>query len=124
VNGHDHNMYHISAPDWRGKSRRRMHYICSGAGSQMRPEYPSCTPHGLVSQNGCVTQDQLGSRHPFWHAFFTLSETDSGLDLKGGLAVFSVYEDQLGIRFIEPVPDVAAGRIWRERYGATVPLGG
>ena len=124
VNGHDHNMYHISAPDWRGKSPSRMHYICSGAGSQMRPIYPNCTPHGLVSQNGCVTQGQLGSRSPFWHAFFTRSETDSSLDLKGGFALFSVHDDKLGIRFIEPVPDPVTGRTWRERYAAMVPPGG
>lgn len=122
VNGHDHCMYHISAPDWRGKTTRRMHYICSGAGSQMRPVYPNCTPHGLVSKNGCVTQDQLGSRHPFWHAFFTKSETVSGLDLKGGFALFRVHDQELGIRFIEPVPDVGTGRAWRERYVATLPL--
>jgi hypothetical protein len=101
-----------------------MHYVCSGAGSQMRPIYPNCTPHGLVSQNGCVTQGQLGSRSPFWHAFFTRSETDSSLDLKGGFAVFSVHDDKLGVRFIEPVPDPVTGRAWRERYAAIVPLGG
>ena len=123
VNGHDHNMYHISAPDWRGKAARQMHYICSGAGSQMRPTYPNCAPHGLVSQNGCVTQDQLGARNPFWHAFFTQSATRPGVDLQGGFAVFTVHHDRLGIRFIEPVPDPATGRGWRERYAATIPLG-
>ena len=123
VNGHDHCMYHISAPDWRGRAPGRMHYICSGAGSQMRPVYPACVPHGLVSQTGCVTREQLGPREPFWHAFFTKSETGS-LDLKGGFAVFEVAGDALGVRFIEPVFDPATGRKWRERYAAAVPLRG
>ena len=122
VNGHDHCMYHISAPDWRGRTPRRMHYICSGAGSQMRPVYPNCAPQGPVSRNGCVTQEQLGPRTPFWHAFFTKSETIGSIDLKGGLAVFSVHDDRLGIRFIEPVADRATGRNWRERYSTAVPL--
>jgi hypothetical protein len=114
-------MYHISAPDWRGKASARMHYICSGAGSQMRPVYPNCTPHGLVSANGCVAPGQLGPRQPFWHAFFTQSEAPA-LDLKGGFAVFDVDDSELGIRFIEPVPDPVTGQPWRERYGAKVPL--
>ena len=122
VNGHDHNMYHISAPDWRRKTRTRMHYIGSGAGSQMRPIYPNCSPQGLVAQNGCVTREQLGARNPYWHAFFTKSETVGSVDLKGGFAVFRVYENEVGIHFIEPVPDLALGRAWRERYVARLPL--
>ena len=119
VNGHDHNLYHISAPDWRGKAAGKMHYICSGAGSEMRPVYPACVPHGLVSQSGCVTRDQLGGKEPFWHAFFTQSER-SEVNLKGGFAVFEVADSDLRIRFIEAVADEASGRSWRERYSAAV----
>ena len=122
VNGHDHNMYHISAPDWRGKSPGKMHYICSGAGSQMRPVYPACVPHGLVSQSGCVTREQLGPNEPYWHAFFTQSEQPK-LNLQGGFALFEVEQTDLRIRFIEPVTDPATGRSWRERYAATIPIG-
>lgn len=121
VNGHDHNLYHISAPDWRGKAAGRMHYICSGAGSEMRPVYPACVPNGLVSQSGCVTREQLGPHQPYWHAFFTQSER-SDLDLKGGFAVFEVGDTDLRVRFIEPVADAASGRPWRERYAASVPI--
>ena len=99
-----------------------MHYICSGAGSQMRAVFPSCIPQGLASRTACVTKEQLGPRDPFWHAFFTKSDRNSALDLKGGFAVFDVRNEELGIRFIEPVPDAATGRRWRERYAATLPL--
>ena len=122
VCGHDHCMYHISAPDWRGRASGRMHYLCSGAGSQMRPVYPGCVPHGLVSATGCVTREQLGPREPYWHAFFTKSKTDSSLDLKGGFAVFEVGADALRVRFIEPVPDATTGRSWTERYAASLPV--
>jgi len=44
------------------------------------------------------------------------------VDLKGGFAVFTVHDDRLGIRFIEPVADVKTGRPWRERYATSVPL--
>lgn len=124
VNGHDHCMYHISAPDWRAKAAGRMHYICSGAGSQMRAVYPSCIPHRLASQTACVTREQLGARDPFWHAFLTKSELNSELDLKGGFAVFDVQSDKLGIRFIEPIADAARGWGWRTRYAATLPIRG
>ena len=123
VNGHDHCMYHISAPDWRGRAPGRMHYICSGAGSQMRVVRPTCIPHGLASTTTCVTKEQLGPRAPFWHAFFTDSDSKA-LDLQGGFAVFSVDNDQLAIRFIEPVFDAATGRGWRVRYSAMVPVRG
>jgi tartrate-resistant acid phosphatase type 5 len=122
VNGHDHCMYHISAPDWRGKAPGRMHYICSGAGSEMRPVYPPCVPRGLVSQSGCVTREQLGPHEPFWHAFFTKSDNVSSLDLKGGFAVVDVQDTHMRVGFIEPVADAAAGRPWRERYAASVPI--
>jgi hypothetical protein len=122
VNGHDHCMYHISAPDWRGKTARRMHYVCSGAGSQMREVHPSCIPRGLAAQSACVTRDQLGPRNPFWHAFFTKSDRNPRLDLKGGFALFEVGDDALGIRFIEAVHDVARGRRWRERYATSLPI--
>jgi len=122
VNGHDHCMYHISAPDWRRKAAGRMHYLCSGAGSEMRAVFPSCIPHGLASRTACVTKEQLGPRDPFWHAFFTKSERNRALDLKGGFAVFDVRSDELGIRFIEPVLDLATGQRWRQRYAATLPL--
>lgn len=121
VNGHDHNLYHISAPDWRRKAEGRMHYICSGAGSEMRPAYPACMPQGLVSQSGCVSQQQLGTKQPFWHAFFTQSER-SEVDLKGGFAVFEIGRSDLRIRFIEAVADPAVGTAWRERYSADVPI--
>jgi tartrate-resistant acid phosphatase type 5 len=121
VNGHDHCMYHISAPDWRGRSSHRMHYICSGAGSQMRAVYPSCIPRGLASRTACVTKDQLGPRQPFWHAFFTKSDENPELDLKGGFALFQVQDKDIGIRFVEAVPDPSKGRLWRERYSATLP---
>ena len=123
VNGHDHCMYHISAPDWRGRAAGRMHYICSGAGSQMREVRPACIPHGLASQTACVTKQQLGPRQPFWHAFFTESDSEA-LNLRGGFAVFSIDHDTLAVRFIEPVFDPATGRGWRDRYTAKVPLRG
>lgn len=122
VCGHDHCMYHISAPDWRGRATGRMHYLCSGAGSQMRPVYPACVPRGLVSRTGCVTREQLGAREPYWHAFFTKSKTNPALDLKGGFALFEVHQGEIRVRFIEPVPDARTGRTWRERYAANVPI--
>ena len=121
VNGHDHCMYHISAPDWRGKAAGRMHYICSGAGSQMRAVFPGCIPSGRASQAACIAKGQLGPRDPFWHAFFTKSDLHGELDLKGGFAVFDLQQGGLGIRFIEPVADAATGRRWRARYAVTLP---
>ena len=121
VNGHDHNMYHISAPDWRGTAAGRMHYICSGAGSKMRPIIPSCIPHGLASEAPCITKSQLGPRAPFWHAFFTQIDRPE-LDLKGGLALFEVHSDEIAVRFIEALMDPTTGRRWRERYAAKLPL--
>ena len=99
-----------------------MQYICSGAGSEMRTVRPNCIPHGLASHTACVTKKQLGPRDPFWHAFFTKSETDGEVDLKGGFAVFDVADDELGIRFIEPVADAVTGGRWRARYAARLPL--
>jgi tartrate-resistant acid phosphatase type 5 len=122
VNGHDHCMYHISAPDWRGKAAGSMHYICSGAGSQMRPVYPPCIPHGLVSQANCVSREQLGPREPYWHAFFTRSDASPALDLKGGFAVFEATGRSLDVRFIEPVPDPVTGLNWRQRYSGAVAI--
>ena len=87
----------------------------------MRAVYPSCIPHGLASQTACVTKEQLGPRQPFWHAFFTKSDQNPKLDLKGGFALFTVRDHDLSIRFIEAVPDPAKGRLWRERYSATLP---
>ena len=123
VNGHDHNLYHISAPDWRRKAAGRVHYICSGAGSEMRPVYPACVPHGLVSQSGCVTREQIGGKEPFWHAFFTQSQR-SEVDLKGGFAVFELADAQLRVRFIEATPDPKTGRSWRERYASNLQTRG
>ena len=123
VNGHDHCMYHISAPDWRGKAAGNIHYICSGAGSQMRPTYPHCVPEGPVSQSACLTEEQLGPRKPYWHAFFTESPLESR-NLEGGFAVFEIHDEMLDFRFIEPLPDVAAGTRWRERYRAPIPVRG
>ena len=123
VNGHDHCMYHISAPDWRGKASGRMHYICSGAGSQMREILPSCIPRGLASETGCVTRGQLGGRNPFWHAFFTKSDRNRAVDLKGGFAVFDIRGDALGVRFIEASPNLAGGQRWTERYEVAMPFG-
>jgi acid phosphatase len=120
VNGHDHCMYHISAPDWRGKAGGRMHYLCSGAGSQMRAVLPDCIPSGLASETACVTKAQLGPRNPFWHAFFTKDEVNSALDLQGGFAVLDVDHDALGVRFVEPVADPLTGRPWRARYATTI----
>ena len=122
VNGHDHNMYHISALDWRGRAAGRMHYLCSGAGSQMRPTYPGCVPHGLVSQSQCEGAALLGPRQPYWHAFFTRSKTDPALNLQGGFAVFEVGNDSIAVRFIEPVPDPKSGRTWTERYAHDLPV--
>ena len=122
VNGHDHCMYHISAPDWRSRAAGSMHYVCSGAGSQMRPVYPSCVPQGLVAQSGCVSAETVGPRQPYWHAFFTEKPTQPAIDLKGGFALFDVDERDLEIRFIEAVPDEATGRPWRLRYSARLPI--
>ena len=87
----------------------------------MRAVYPSCIPRGLASETACVTKDQLGSRQPFWHAFFTKSDQNPELDLKGGFALFQVQDKEIGIRFVEAVPDPSKGRLWRERYSATLP---
>ena len=109
------------AEDWRGKATRRMHYICSGAGSKMRPVYPECAVQGLT-QESCVMVGEMGGRQPLWHAFFTKSETSPSLDLKGGFAVFELLDTRLGVRFIEPVPDPANSRLWRERYTTHIPI--
>jgi len=122
-NGHDHCMYHISAPDWRGIARQRMHYICSGAGSQMRAVDPPCVPRGLASEAACMDKLQLGSRNPFWHAFFTRSETSPEFDLKGGVALCEVSVSELRIRFLEAVANMATGEPWTERHGYSIPLG-
>ena len=99
-----------------------MHYICSGAGSEMRPVYPACVPDGLVSQSGCVTREQLGPHEPYWHAFFTRSESVRSLDLKGGFAEFAIQGADIRVRFIEPVTDTTAGRSWTERYSANLSM--
>lgn len=122
VNGHDHCMYHISAPDWRGRAAGSIHYICSGAGSQMRPVYPACIPRGPLAQSSCISPETLGPREPFWHAFFTERPAEPAIDLQGGFALFNVHDRILTVSFVEAVPDQATGQPWRVRYSARLPI--
>ena len=122
VNGHDHCMYHISAPDRRGKAPERVHYLCSGAGSKMRPVEPPFVQAGLASDLALPATGASSAR-PVWHAFFTKSAVASR-NLEGGFAAFEVHGSELKIRFIEPRPDLRNGTAWRERYAAAIPIRG
>lgn len=86
VNGHDHCLYHIS--------RDGMHYICSGAGSQILAKYKG--GQRFIETDGRLTgcalpvfcdQATRGDLFPYWHSHIA----------DGGFAEFEVGPD--GPRF-------------------------
>ena len=99
--GHDHSMYHISryrtADDWE-----RLHYICSGAGSQMLPNYTGGAPVGCVMPTAC----RADRTTPQWHAFFaegrnapTAVRRDH--HMPGGFAAIEVRGSEMRVDFID-----------------------
>lgn len=79
VNGHDHCLYHIK--------QCRMHYVCSGAGSEVL--------HSTKFGPGdCVVADQCtGNPHdPKWQSLFH-KEPGSDKHIDGGFALFELGRD-------------------------------
>jgi tartrate-resistant acid phosphatase type 5 len=64
VHGHDHCLYHIS--------RAGLHYICSGAGSEVLHHYTGGEESGCVLPVFCdtATRDDV---FPFWHYYLEAS---------------------------------------------------
>lgn len=87
VCGHDHCLYHIT--------QGPMHYICSGAGSQMLPGYKGGPTPGCVLKAECADQHS-----PKWHAFFA-SVPDPYYSLDGGFAHFEVTGEGAGFSFYD-----------------------
>lgn len=87
VCGHDHCLSHIT--------HRGMHYICSGAGSQMLGGY-----RGGI-EPGCVLRAECSHRTgPQWHAFFA-SVRDPYYRLDGGFAHFEITTDRAEFSFFD-----------------------
>jgi tartrate-resistant acid phosphatase type 5 len=85
--GHDHGMYHIVHDG--------LHYICSGAGSQILPEYTGGKVYGCVLRGHCHDPDQ-----PRWLSFLGQSWRPE-YDLKGGFAIFEVTRSGATFSFID-----------------------
>jgi tartrate-resistant acid phosphatase type 5 len=81
VCGHDHCLYHIS--------RDGMHYICSGAGSEVLTRYTGGMGPGCVFANTCqaAAGDQPAA---VWHAFLSIA----------GFAAFQIG-DQVTFNFVD-----------------------
>jgi tartrate-resistant acid phosphatase type 5 len=99
VCGHDHCLYHIQ--------KERMHYICSGAGSQVLTRYKGGLDPGCVLASDCPAGPDDLSR-PYWHAFLSIA----------GFAAFRIT-DAVEFQFVDMggnvrhscrLPDCAAGR--------------
>ncbi len=86
INGHDHCLYYVR--------KAGMHYVCSGAGSNLLPEY-SGDPHaaGCVIKGFCHPQALENGELPAWH-FYEEEE--------GGFATFTVSGSSLELTFHRP----------------------
>jgi hypothetical protein len=82
VNGHDHCLYHIS--------RDGMHYICSGAGSEVLTGFTGGTEPGCVLPGACDPQS-LDRAYPVWHAFLSIA----------GFAAFEIAAGRVAFQFID-----------------------
>lgn len=60
VSGHDHCLYHVT--------HRGMHYVCSGAGSEVLSGYTGGVENGCVIRDYCDA-DGPAPAFPQWHAF-------------------------------------------------------
>ena len=86
INGHDHGMYHVR--------HEGMHYICSGAGSEVLPHY---TGH---RDTNCVLPDRCGDKDPRWQSFLGNSPYEN-FDLDGGFAAFELHPRHIEFEFID-----------------------
>jgi acid phosphatase len=108
VNGHDHCMYHVS--------HQGMHYICSGAGSEMLARYKGGFAIGPNnnSQAGCVLPGYCEGTHdprpvfPVWHSFGA-KDPGGPYELKGGFAHFTLTAQEFSVKFYEGIPSLDAG---------------
>lgn len=91
VNGHDHTMYHIT--------HGPMHYICSGAGSEMRPGYKGGPAPGCVHQP-CFAGPPAQSPDPVWHAYFG-KLPGTPFNMEGGVALFEVTAAGVNFTFYD-----------------------
>ena len=93
VNGHDHCMYHISHDG--------MHYICSGAGSQMLSSYKGNGIGHCVSPDLCPSDPERRSILPTWHSFLATGQAAPEYNIRGGFAAFQVYRDRVDFQFMD-----------------------
>ncbi len=90
VSGHDHCMYHIT--------HRGMHYVCSGAGSQILSQYTGGPEaQRCVVAPYCDPIDATSPRFPRWERFLARTPHNPETHIDGGFAVFEL--DRLGVNF-------------------------
>ena len=83
INGHDHCLYYIE--------KAGMHYICSGAGSNLLPEYSGdAETHGCVISGFCERSALASSDLPAWRFY----EAEAG-----GFAAFTIRGSTLELVF-------------------------
>ena len=92
VHGHDHCMFHIV--------HRGMNYVCSGAGSRMKPDYTGGRKPGCVIKGFCDEPTDRQPTFPVWLSFFGKS-ADPRYDMKGGFAEFSIDDRRVSFTFVD-----------------------
>jgi tartrate-resistant acid phosphatase type 5 len=100
VHGHDHCMFHIT--------QGPMHYLCSGAGSEMRSGYKGGPQPGCVTAPCPDPADQDAAR---WHTYLG-KFPGTPFDLQGGFALFEVTATEVSVVFLD--------RFTRLRHRATL----
>jgi len=93
INGHDHCMYHIS--------HRGMHYICSGAGSEMLSAYTGNGVGHCVSPDHCPADKDERTILPVWHSFLAKDQAFADYNIEGGFAAFQVFPDRIDFQFFD-----------------------
>ena len=80
ISGHDHCLYHIE--------HQGMHYVCSGAGSDVRGEYGGGPGHCALASS-CDGIGEDATRQPVWRSFYR-DRPGSEQHIGGGFALFEV----------------------------------
>ena len=105
VHGHDHCMFHIT--------HRGMNYVCSGAGSRMKPDYTGGEKYGCVVKGFCDEPGERRPTFPVWRAYFGRSENPQ-YDMQGGFADFTIDERRVSFTFVDG--------LGQERYTSHIAL--
>ena len=80
VSGHDHCLYHIEHDG--------MHYVCSGAGSDVRTEYGGGPGHCVLA-SGCDGIGEDAAKQPVWRSFYR-NRPNSVEHIDGGFALVEI----------------------------------